>query len=64
LIVEIDGGQHNELPAIEKDLQRTRWLASQGYQVLRFWNSDVFENIDGVLLTIQSALNNLKTPSL
>jgi very-short-patch-repair endonuclease len=64
LIVEIDGGQHNEMPIAVKDEQRTQWLTSQGYSVLRFWNSDVFENIDGVLLTIQSALNKRDTPSL
>jgi very-short-patch-repair endonuclease len=56
LIIEIDGGQHNESPAVEKDNQRTKWLESQGYKVLRFWNSDVVENIDGVLLTIRNAV--------
>jgi very-short-patch-repair endonuclease len=64
LIIEIDGGQHNEILAIEKDTQRTQWLESSGYRVLRFWNSDVFENIDGVLITIKNAYNERVTPSL
>lgn len=46
LIVEIDGGQHNDSSADEK---RTQYLKSQGYDVIRFWNHDVLGNIDGVL---------------
>jgi very-short-patch-repair endonuclease len=49
LIVEVDGGQHAESA---KDLGRDRWLASKGYRVLRFWNSDVLKNRTGVLDTI------------
>ena len=40
LVVELDGSQH----AIERkafDARRTKWLESQGYRVLRFWNNDV-----------------------
>jgi len=33
LIIEVDGGQHNELVTTEKDEQRTKWLESKGYQV-------------------------------
>jgi len=54
LIVEIDGGQHNERR--EQDEQRTSWLNAQGYSVLRFWNNEVVENMDGVLTTILKAL--------
>jgi very-short-patch-repair endonuclease len=64
IIIEIDGGQHNEQAIVEKDEQRTQWLESQGYKVLRFWNSDVIENVNGVLLTIQNALIERETPSL
>ncbi|HEY5305959.1 MAG TPA: endonuclease domain-containing protein [Pseudolabrys sp.] len=49
LIVELDGGQHAES---KKDVERDRWLASKGYRVLRFWNSDVLKNREGVLETI------------
>jgi very-short-patch-repair endonuclease len=53
LIVEADGGQHNESAA---DVIRDRRLAEDGYRVLRFWNNDVLGNIDGVLATIQTEL--------
>ena len=51
IIVEADGGQH----ALEKkkDEERTQWLNSQGFTVLRFWNNDVLTNIEGVLEVIR-----------
>ena len=63
LIIEIDGGQHNEPSHKQKDAERTGWLESEGYQVLRFWNNEVFENLDGVLQTIRrQLLASDKTP--
>jgi very-short-patch-repair endonuclease len=53
LIIEVDGGQHNESTA---DAIRDRRLNEDGYRVVRYWNSDVLGNIEGVLLTIQSEL--------
>ncbi len=50
LVIELDGGQHAE--QLEKDSARDIWLHSQGFKVLRFWNNEVFENIEGVLETI------------
>jgi very-short-patch-repair endonuclease len=47
LIVEADGGQH--LDNRENDEDRTQWLNSQGFKVLRFWNNEILTNIDGVL---------------
>ena len=47
LIVEIDDGQHAE--QVHYDLRRTRFLQSKSYQVIRFWNNEVLENIEGVL---------------
>ena len=52
MIVEIDGSQHGP----EKDGKRTRHLEERGYKVLRFWNNDVFENLEGVLLTVLAAV--------
>ena len=52
LIVEVDGGQH----AHEKDLARDEWLTAEGYCVLRFWNNDVLQNADGVVLKILDAV--------
>jgi very-short-patch-repair endonuclease len=50
LVVELDGGQH----ALSKatDGERTRMIEAHGYVVVRFWNSDVMSNMDGVLETI------------
>src|SRR5947207_1314956 len=47
LVVELDGGQHAD--QIQYDEERTRWLESQGFRVLRFWNHQVFEEIDVVI---------------
>ena len=54
LIVELDGGQHQE--QADYDSERTRWLASRGFRVFRFWNSDVLGNLEGVLSAIAVAL--------
>jgi very-short-patch-repair endonuclease len=51
LIVEVDGGHHCQ----EDDGQRDEWLRSQGFRILRFWNNDVFENEEGVLIVIPAA---------
>ena len=48
LIIELDGGQHNESDNQELDKQRTEYLNSRGFRVLRFWNSDIDKNISGV----------------
>jgi len=57
LVIELDGGQH--VSTIEDDLRRTAWLNSQGYTLLRFWNNDVIENVDGVLERIAEELRRL-----
>jgi len=55
LIVEVDGGQHNE--AASYDAARTRFLEGEGYQVLRFWNNDVLANTEGVITQIANSLS-------
>ena len=57
LIIEADGGQHLEN---EKDKFRDKWLEEQGYQVLRFWDNEIFTNIEGLLEFIRE---KLLTPS-
>jgi len=57
LVVEVDGSQHVEGPVAETDKVRTRWLESQGYRVLRVWNNDITQNIEGVLEAIHSAVS-------
>jgi very-short-patch-repair endonuclease len=54
LIIEADGGQHADRIA---DKRRTSFLESKGYRVLRFWNNDILNNLDGVAQVIASALS-------
>jgi very-short-patch-repair endonuclease len=54
LVIEVDGGQHNESAT---DAIRDRRLMDEGYRVLRFWNNDVLGNTEGVLTTIQIELS-------
>ena len=54
LIVELDGSQHLEQE--EYDKGRADYLESQGYKVIRFWNNDVMNNPEGVILAIKVAL--------
>lgn len=56
LAVELDGGQHNDEAAKARDAARTARLALSGWRVLRFWNNELIENIEGVVLTIRHAL--------
>jgi very-short-patch-repair endonuclease len=56
LIVELDGGQHNIEKNIVLDINRTKHLEQEGYRILRFWNNEVFENIEGVKEEIFKAL--------
>jgi len=53
LVIEVDGGQHAES---EADKVRDAHLHSQGFQVLRFWNTDVLAGRDSVYRTIAQAL--------
>jgi very-short-patch-repair endonuclease len=68
LALEIDGGQHNYDDRQSRDQRRTGWLASKGITVLRFWNNDVTENLEGVWSEIirvaESLRSNSATPSL
>ncbi len=61
LVIEIDGGQHAS--AAEYDARRTRFIEAQGYRVIRFWNSEVLDNIDSVLKAIEQVLDNIPSPS-
>jgi len=62
LVVELDGGQHDRVR--QKDERRSAVMAREGYEVIRFWNNDVFENLDGVLEMICAALaRRIPSPS-
>ncbi len=54
LIIELDGGHHQRKK--DEDKAREQWLRSEGYKVLRFWNNDILNNMEGVLETIKKHL--------
>jgi very-short-patch-repair endonuclease len=54
LIIELDGSQH--LEQAEYDAERTKSLEEQGYKVIRFWNDQVMNELDGVITAIGFAL--------
>ena len=54
IIIELDGSQHLEQEAY--DQERTKYLESLGYKVIRFWNNEVTNDIDGVILAIIHAM--------
>jgi primosomal protein N' (replication factor Y) len=54
LIIEVDGGQHAESAS---DAKRDKTLTAAGWRVLRFWNHDVLQNVDGILVVIRAALD-------
>ena len=58
LIVEADGGQHN--PQVDRD--RSAYLRRKGFRIVRFWNHDILQNIDGVLETLLILLEGGKDP--
>ena len=59
LVIEVDGGQH---AGNKQDATRDGWLAEHGYRVLRFWNDEVLENIEGVWDTIFAAVSRATPP--
>ncbi|WP_183714586.1 endonuclease domain-containing protein [Bradyrhizobium sp. ERR14] len=49
LIIELDGGHHNEDDTAARDLARQGWLENEGYRVIRFWNSEIGSDLTAVL---------------
>jgi len=62
LVIELDGSQHGEDENRARDEFRDRILEAHGYRTLRFWNTDVIENIDGVIEGIIRALQHRPPP--
>jgi very-short-patch-repair endonuclease len=62
LVIEVDGGQHQENTMYDQD--RSRWLERQGFKVLRFWNNEVLDNLDAVAQVIWHELHpDIQPPS-
>ena len=60
LILEVDGGQHAESV---RDVERDNWLVRNEFRVLRFWNNDVLQNLEGVLTSLAEQLDRTPHPS-
>jgi very-short-patch-repair endonuclease len=56
VVIEVDGSGHGEDRKILADADRTAYLNSRGYRVLRFWNNEVLKDIEGVMSAIYAAL--------
>ena len=54
LVIEVDGGQHLEQETYDRE--RTEFLQSKGYTVLRFWNNDVIKDVEEVMRIILDTL--------
>lgn len=61
LVVELDGGQHADR---RKDRARDSWLGEQGFSILRFWNTEVLRNVEGVVGAIRLGLETPLSPTL
>jgi very-short-patch-repair endonuclease len=55
LVVEVDGATHRTPEQIDYDRRRERYLEANDWRVVRFWNREVYENLDGALETISRA---------
>ncbi|MBA4421061.1 MAG: endonuclease domain-containing protein [Anaerolinea sp.] len=55
LIIEVDGSQHGN--QVEYDQSRTAFFEENGYKLIRFWNAEVLQDLDGVLERITNALS-------
>jgi len=63
LAIELDGGQHALPDATRRDEERSAELARDGVKILRFWNSELLQNLEGVLSAIYAALRKGEPPS-
>ena len=64
LAIELDGGQHAQPDTLQRDEKRTRWLAERNVTLLRYWNSDVTQNLAGVLENIAAKIAALQAAGM
>ena len=57
LIIELDGGHHNDDENAKRDHERQLWLEQEGYRVIRFWNSEINRDLTAVLERIYVELH-------
>ncbi len=54
IVIELDGGQHTMEE--DRDKKINAWLKAEGFHILRFWNNELFENLEGILEVIRKRL--------
>ena len=59
LIIELDGGQHNEDTQQDYDKRRTEFLNGLGFNVIRFWNNEILLQFDAVMDRIYKQVCNV-----
>ena len=52
LVIEVDGGQHGRSDMQHRDRKRDDVMRRRGYSILRFWNNEIDNQLDGVMETI------------
>jgi very-short-patch-repair endonuclease len=57
LVIEVDGGQHGMEDGARRDARRDAFLRGEAFRVLRFWNFEVDQNLEGVMQVVLSALH-------
>ena len=57
VVVELDGGQHADKQ--EADQSRTAWLAAEGFEVMRFWNHEVLQDLDSVVQVVGNRIKEV-----
>lgn len=62
LVIDLDGNQHGLPNVAARDERRTAYLETQGFRVLRFWNHELAENLDGVVEMIFRAVHDISNP--
>jgi very-short-patch-repair endonuclease len=62
LVIEVDGSQHYGFEGKQKDMMRDVYMAQLGLTVLRFFDREIFENLDGVIETIWRYLKTEESP--
>jgi very-short-patch-repair endonuclease len=62
LIIELDGGQYNAEVQRHYDRVRDQWLRSQGFQILRYWNNEIFDEWESIAEAIWKAAQGHPSP--
>ncbi len=62
MIIELDGDQHGEDSAVAHDTIRTKFLQESGFRVVRFWNNEVYDELDAVLDAVYAKLQEPPLP--